>query len=106
MSQRGFGKRAAEPGAKPARRLKRPTDKRASDRETAFKNAKLYVAGQLELACAVRDLSDKGCMVTLPGAENLPGELVIKLGLAYPRRRARVVWRKNMEAGLEFLPDV
>lgn len=103
----GFGKRgAAAEGVKKTPELpRRPTDKRHEDRETAFKNAQIFIGGGKALSCAVRNVSEDGCMISLLGAENLPEELQIRLDPAHPRQHARVVWRDHNDAGLEFLPD-
>lgn len=102
----GFGKRKSAGGLAQPQRLVRPTDKRADERAPAFRKAKLIISGNTELECAVRDVSDHGCMVSLFGAENLPDQVTIKLDPATPRRAARVVWREERDAGLEFLaPD-
>jgi PilZ domain len=99
-----FGKRkTASSGAAP--KLTRPTDKRGSDRTAAFKNAKVFIGGHTALDCAVRNLNQEGCMVSLLGAENLPDEVTIRLDPSQPRRRARVAWRDQNDAGLQFLPD-
>jgi len=100
----GFGKRKAAPGAQAPQRLTRPTDKRTDERAPAFRKAKLFISGNTELECAVRDVSDHGCMVSLLGAETLPDQVTIRLDPATPRRTARVVWREGRDAGLEFLP--
>lgn len=105
MAQRtgGFGRRSASSNGAAPQRLKRPTDKRQGDRAAAFRTAKVYISGNTELNCAVRDVSDKGCMVSLLGAENLPNEVTVRLGAGRPRQRARVVWIDGQDAGLEFL---
>lgn len=111
MTQRtgGFGKRnAAGNVARAPGSLARPkasSDKRAGGRAATYKNARVFIGGGAELDCAVRDVSAKGCMISLLGAENLPQEVTVKLDLISPRRRARVVWREYRDAGLEFLPD-
>ena len=101
----GFGKRNTSPDGAAPKRLQRPTDKRQGIRAPSFRYAKVYISGNTELECAVRDVSQSGCMVSLLGAENLPDELSVRLDPSQPRRKARVAWRENLEAGLEFLPE-
>lgn len=99
----GFGKRgvaADQPAPGP---YVLPADKRMTDRQPAFKNAKISVRKDAFIECAVRDVSSIGCSVTLRADENLPDEFEITLGPALLRRQARVVWRKGLECGLEFL---
>lgn len=101
----GFGKRgvvAEKPAPGP---YVLPADKRVAGREAAFKNAKIYIRKDATVECAVRDVSAIGCMVVLRADETLPDEFDIVLGPALLRRHARVVWRKNLDCGLEFLAE-
>ena len=103
VQKSGFGKRGVVEGNRKPGPYVLPADKRMMDRETAFKNAKIYVRKDVAVECAVRDVSATGCMVILRADETLPDEFDIILGPALLRRRARVVWRNNLECGLEFL---
>jgi len=104
MTERGgtFGKRSAVKGSAPPK-ISRPTDKRQGDRTASFKNGQIFIGANKVLDCAVRNLSGEGCMISLFGAENLPNEIQISLTLGQPRRKARVTWRDQQDAGLEFL---
>ena len=106
MTERGgtFGKRSAAKGSaqtKPAR----PKDKRQGDRTASFKNGQIFIGANKVLDCAVRNISNEGCMISLFGAENLPDEIKVSVTLGQPRRKARVTWRDQQDAGLEFLPN-
>ena len=101
----GFGKRGVSEGQPAPGPYVLPADKRMKGREVAFKNAKIHVRKDATIECAVRDVSATGCMVILRADETLPDEFEIVLGPALLRRHARVVWRKGLECGLEFLAE-
>ncbi len=99
----GFGKRGVTADRPAPGPYVLPADKRMKGRQRAFKNAKIEVRKGTYIECAVRDVSPIGCSVTLRVDEILPKEFEIILGPALLRRQARVVWRKNLDCGLEFL---
>lgn len=99
-----FGKRATKSAkVTPRETAPNPSDKREQGRAAAFKNAKLILRDQSVVECITRNVSDKGCLVSAVGAENLPDELNIRLSPLSEPLRAKVVWRDKGEAGLEFL---
>ncbi|NOX94440.1 MAG: PilZ domain-containing protein [Alphaproteobacteria bacterium] len=106
MAQNGgaFGKRPAAKGSAPPKPT-RPTDKRQGERTASFKSGQVFIGANKALDCAVRNLSKEGCMISLFGAENLPDDVEISVTLGQPRRKARVTWRDQQDAGLEFLPS-
>ncbi len=99
----GFGKRGVAADKPAPLPYARPAEKRLQHRTVTFKNAKIEVRKDVAVDCAVRDLSATGCLVSLRIDESLPKEFVIVLGPALLRRRARLVWRKNLDCGLEFV---
>ena len=101
--QTGFGKRGgprAQPGAL---RAPQPSDNRRSERIPGFKNGKILTRRGAGYDCVVRNTSQHGCLVTLIEAEALPETVKVRLDMFSPERPARVVWRDQGVAGLEFL---
>jgi len=80
-----------------------PSDKRRSERHTTFKNGKIILRDRSVIDCIVRNDSEHGCLVTAIGAESLPDEVMIQLDMLSGHRPARVAWRDQGVAGLEFL---
>ncbi len=106
---KGFGRRKMKPvdaksGDTPAPPPRPPGEKREMDRAPTFKNAHIVLMDRSTLECVARNVSEKGCMVSAPGAENLPDKLSICLGPGSPAKPAKVIWREDGEAGLKFLP--
>jgi uncharacterized small protein (DUF1192 family) len=52
--------------------------------------------------CVIRDLSESGARIALSDAVALPEVIELDIPQRELRRRARVVWRRNDEAGLCF----
>jgi uncharacterized small protein (DUF1192 family) len=52
--------------------------------------------------CMIRDLSESGARIVLSETVALPEVIEIDIPQRELRRRARVVWRRNDEAGLSF----
>ncbi len=102
----GFGKRAVASGkVEPKPRLTKPGDKREQDRTPVFKNGKIILSDHSIVECVARNFSEKGCLISAAGAENLPQEVVFQLDAISRPRRAKVIWREQGEVGLEFLAD-
>ncbi len=99
-----FGKKAA-PARTPSKKAgpAKPGDKRASERKAAYKNCKIILSDRSVVDCIARNVSEKGCLISAAGAENLPEELVIQLDVISAPRRAKIVWVERGEAGIEFV---
>ena len=98
-----FGKRPGVDTAPGKRKNARPSDKRRADRVIGFKNGKLILPNGPAADCIVRNYSEYGCLITFVGAELLPETLSIRMDLLSPPQPARVVWRDQGVAGLEFV---
>lgn len=59
--------------------------------------------GAYTLNCQIRDLNDKGARITIPGRQSLPEELYLVITRDQLAHKARVIWRKGDEAGLQFI---
>src|SRR5215468_1520627 len=59
--------------------------------------------GAYTLNCLIRDLNEKGARIVVSGRQSLPEELYLVITRDHMAHRARLVWRKGDEAGLEFV---
>lgn len=53
--------------------------------------------------CIIRNLSEKGAMVTLEGAAGIPNEFTLLIKPELIKRNCRVVWRKADRIGVRFM---
>lgn len=53
--------------------------------------------------CTVLDVSDEGARIAIATPSKLPGELFLVLSGNGTRRRCRLAWRSDEEAGLQYL---
>ena len=62
-----------------------------------------YEDGAFTLKCQIRDLNEKGARIVVSSRQSLPEELYIVIQRDHMAHKARLVWRKGDEAGLEFI---
>ena len=62
-----------------------------------------YENGSYSLKCQIRDLNDKGARITVSSRQALPEELYLIIMRDHLVHKARLIWRKGEQAGLEFL---
>jgi PilZ domain-containing protein len=62
-----------------------------------------YENGAYTLNCQIRDLNEKGARIVVPGRQSLPEELYLVITRDRVAHKAKVIWRKGDEAGLEFV---
>ena len=62
-----------------------------------------YEDGAYTLNCQIRDLNEKGARITVSSRQSLPEELYLVITRDHMAHRARLVWRKGDEAGVEFI---
>jgi hypothetical protein len=79
-----------------------PFEDRRELRRTTALSAALLLDRVTEVACIVRDVSDSGARVSFDMDTALPAQVVLIVGRNGRRRRARVVWQREREAGLSF----
>lgn len=79
--------------------------KRGADRKTTYRFGRVLNGNREEHACILRDLSDTGARVVFEGEASLSEVVTLRIELTGERRRARVVWQKEREAGLLFDAD-
>lgn len=106
LSQRIAALNAARPAAcdipdpppKKSRRVERK-----EQREKTFRFGRVFVRKDIAYKCIVRDISPSGARVTLEGRFELPDIVLLRIDQSAFARKARVAWRLDEEAGLEFL---
>jgi len=62
-----------------------------------------YEDGAYSLKCQIRDLNEKGARILVSSRQSLPEELYVIIMRDHMAHRARVIWRKGEEAGLQFI---
>ena len=62
-----------------------------------------YENGSYSLKCQIRDLNEKGARITVSSRQALPEELYLIIMRDHLVHKARLIWRKGEQAGLEFL---
>lgn len=75
---------------------------RKADRQTTYRFGRVLNGNREEHACILRDLSSTGARVVFEGEPALSGTVTLRIELTGERRRARVIWQKDREAGLSF----
>src|SRR5579862_2072011 len=62
-----------------------------------------YENGAYTLKCQIRDLNEKGARILVSSRQSLPEELYVIIVRDHMAHRAKVIWRKGEEAGLQFI---
>ena len=83
---------------------KQVIDKRRHPRRRVLKQARIIFNNRFSVVdCTVRDLSLSGCRIRLHAPLPLPRAFIVAFPLLQVERPARLVWQKELEAGVEFL---
>lgn len=90
----------------PALRPPATRNQRQEPRQPTYRFARIFVGRQPIRNCIVRDISASGARIAMEGACDLPETIVLVIGQAGRRIRARVAWRSEHEAGLCFLGEI
>lgn len=75
---------------------------RGADRKTTYRFGRVMNGSREEHPCILRDLSMTGARVVFESEPALQETVTLRIELTGERRRARVAWQKDREAGLEF----
>ena len=62
-----------------------------------------YENGAYTLNCQIRDLNEKGARIVVSSRQSLPEELYLVIMRSHMAHRAKLIWRKGDEAGLQFV---
>jgi hypothetical protein len=76
--------------------------KRAEDRQSVFRFARVILADRSQVKCIIKDVSARGAKIVLEGAHPLPSRINLKIDQTGQVKSAAVVWQKELEAGLAF----
>lgn len=77
-------------------------ERRRSTRSRVRKSAKLVLGVSSVIDCVVRDLTNVGAQIQIPGTTDLPANLDMSFDGGRSLRPCRVVWRTLDETGVEF----
>ena len=62
-----------------------------------------YENGSYTVKCQIRDLNAKGARIVVSPQQNLPEDFYLVVMREHMAHRAKVIWRRGDEAGLEFI---
>lgn len=79
--------------------------KRASDRRSVYRFARVVLPDRSILRCIMKDISAGGAKIILEGAITIPPRVLLKIDQTGETKRANVAWQKDSEVGLEFIAD-
>lgn len=100
----GVGGKSAKPAAD-AIDLIQLEERRQAVRQPTFKAGVVIGENGGETDCVVRNVSDSGCLIKIENANALPPEVLIRIDLGKPARRAEIVWRSTSLAGARFIRE-
>lgn len=78
-------------------------DARRSERRKVFKPAVIIYGRGAEAQCIVNNISAGGARIAIDRGDAFPVDVTLKFDHAAPARKARIVWSKDKEHGLEFM---
>ncbi len=78
-----------------------PAELRSDDRETMYRDSRVYYPSGGSEPCIINDVSETGLRISCQGAKNFPEK--IRIQYAGKRRQCDVVWRDGIVAGLAFI---
>jgi hypothetical protein len=79
-------------------------DKRQSQRKKVLRGGRIVLPNLMStFACSVRNLSERGALLTVANSTNIPDAFYLIIDLRPGRRPCQVVWRKMNQLGVEFL---
>jgi hypothetical protein len=79
-------------------------EKRKVRRRRVFKAAMIQFPGGA-FSCVVRDLSDVGALLEVPGQIGIPHEFSLSIPTAELQRPCRAVWRSAKGIGIAFVSE-
>lgn len=102
MSKRLSALATAKPAEAGAMAKSMRKKNRGADRKTTYRFGRVLSGNREEHPCILRDLSQTGARVVFEGEPALSQSVTLRIELTGERRRARVAWQKEREAGLSF----
>jgi PilZ domain len=87
-------------------RESKPAEARRSKRARTFLQARIsYGDGAISTECTVNQLSDIGARINIAGSIALPDMFDIIIPQKGASRRAKLVWRKDDQVGVDFFDE-
>ncbi len=84
----------------------RSSKKGRAPREPVFRPGKIFLSKTHNVRCVIRNVSATGAYVHMDNTHPLPERVVLHFTQSGLVKKCRVVWQKEVEAGLEFIdPD-
>jgi hypothetical protein len=84
-------------------RESKPSEARRSKRARTFLQARIsYGDGAISAECTVNQLSDVGARINIAGSIALPDMFDIVIPQKGATRRAKLIWRKDDQVGVDF----
>jgi len=81
--------------------------KRHSERKRVLRGGKIILGNLMStFECKLRNVSDKGALLIIDNAANVPDTFYLAIDFQPGRRPCRVAWRKMNQIGVEFLEDI
>jgi hypothetical protein len=80
-------------------------ERRSAVRRPTFKAGEIILEDGSAFECIVRNVSESGCLIKLENANALPEDVLIRIDLDKPARRAEIVWRSTTLAGAMFVRE-
>lgn len=77
-----------------------PAELRSDDRETMYRDSRVYYASGGSDPCIINDVSDTGLRISCQVAKSFPEQVRIRFG--GQKRLCNVVWNNGIVVGLEF----
>jgi hypothetical protein len=77
---------------------------RLSNRLPSIREGRIRISREVsQIPCTIRDLSTTGARIWLPGSVDLPSEFELEIPMLEQTVRARLIWSKAQNHGVEFL---
>jgi hypothetical protein len=87
-------------------RESKSTEARRSKRARTFLQARIsYGDGAISTECTVNQLSDVGARINIAGSIALPDVFDVVIPQRGTSRRAKLVWRRDDQVGVDFFDD-
>lgn len=84
----------------------RHATRRSESRELTYRVAHAFINDRASLKCIIKNISRSGAHIVLDEAEHLPPEIVLAIDQTGQRFDARVIWRREGEAGVNFVREL
>ena len=78
-------------------------ERRTETRHRALKTGRIVFNNRFStMDCTIRNLSEHGAMLMMPGPHGIPDEFVLELDGGTVTHACKVAWRKERQLGVTF----